>query len=75
MICNRCNQEGVRNQVLGKEFYYCRTCKDEIYLQPKQSHPAENYELINLELDLWRDQFGRLISGADMWAEIGGSGC
>lgn len=30
MKCNKCNNEGVRNEVLGKEFYYCRTCKVEI---------------------------------------------
>lgn len=35
MICSKCNNAGVKNTVLGKEFYYCRTCKDEIGLAPK----------------------------------------
>lgn len=30
MNCHKCKTPGVKNQVLGKEFYYCRTCKDEI---------------------------------------------
>lgn len=34
MICSKCNTEGVLNTVLGKDFYYCRTCKDEIRLEP-----------------------------------------
>lgn len=33
MICSKCNTEGVLNTVLGKDFYYCRTCKDEIQLE------------------------------------------
>lgn len=32
MICQKCNNPGVLNSVLNKEFYYCRTCKDEINL-------------------------------------------
>lgn len=32
MVCNKCFNPGVKNEVLGKEFYYCRTCKDEIGL-------------------------------------------
>lgn len=30
MICSKCDNLGVQNTVLGKSFYYCRTCKDEI---------------------------------------------
>ncbi len=33
MICGTCSTEGVENQVLGKVFYYCRTCKEEIALE------------------------------------------
>lgn len=33
MTCSKCNTEGVLNTVLGKDFYYCRTCKDEIQLE------------------------------------------
>lgn len=41
MICQKCKNEGVRNSVLGKEFYYCRTCTDEIRLEePPADKPA-----------------------------------
>lgn len=30
MICPKCKNKGVLNTALGKEFYYCRTCKNEI---------------------------------------------
>lgn len=30
MICTKCNTDAVQNTVLGKVFYYCRTCKDEV---------------------------------------------
>lgn len=33
MICTKCFTDGVYNEVLGKGFYYCRTCKCEIELQ------------------------------------------
>jgi hypothetical protein len=33
MICIKCNETGVLNSVLGKEFYYCRNCKEEITLE------------------------------------------
>ena len=33
MICNKCNDEGILNSALGQEFYYCRTCKEEIQLE------------------------------------------
>jgi hypothetical protein len=33
MICTKCNSKGVENQALGKTFYYCRSCKDEISLE------------------------------------------
>jgi hypothetical protein len=35
MICQKCNNVGILNSVLEKQFYYCRTCKDEIKLEPK----------------------------------------
>lgn len=31
MVCNKCKNDGILNQANGKKFYYCRTCKDEIY--------------------------------------------
>lgn len=33
MICQTCSNPGVLNTVAGKDFYYCRTCKDEIKLE------------------------------------------
>jgi hypothetical protein len=30
MICTKCHSDGIENQALGKTFWYCRTCKDEI---------------------------------------------
>ncbi len=32
MICPKCTNPGVQNHANGKDFYYCRTCKDEIVL-------------------------------------------
>lgn len=40
MICPKCSNAGVENQALGKTFYYCRTCKDEIGLEAVPSEPA-----------------------------------
>lgn len=36
MICGKCNNPGVLNTVLGKDFYYCRACKEEIILDSPQ---------------------------------------
>lgn len=33
MICPKRKEKGVLNQVLHKEFYYCRTCKIESTLE------------------------------------------
>jgi hypothetical protein len=30
MLCPKCDNETVKNTALGKEFYYCRTCKEEV---------------------------------------------
>lgn len=40
MICGKCNQPGVKNSALNKEFYYCRTCKDEIGLSSASASPT-----------------------------------
>jgi hypothetical protein len=43
MICPKCNEAGVYNEVLGQGFYYCRTCKDEIQLQEaSKSEPKKD---------------------------------
>lgn len=41
MICKKCNNPGVLNSVMNKEFYYCRTCKDEIIDQSSVKIDAE----------------------------------
>lgn len=36
MVC-KCGNVGVLNTILGKDFYYCRDCKDEIRLEEVKS--------------------------------------
>lgn len=33
MTCSKCKNSGIYNEILGKGFYYCRTCKEEIFLE------------------------------------------
>lgn len=35
MVCKKCNESGVLCEVLNKQYYYCRTCKEEIDLEIK----------------------------------------
>lgn len=35
MICNKCNDQAVRNIANNKEFYFCRTCRIEVNLEEK----------------------------------------
>jgi hypothetical protein len=51
MICNQCKNEGVENQALGKTFYYCRTCKIEIFLEPVVRTDAQ--EEVDKLFDEW----------------------
>lgn len=40
LFCTRCDDEAHENAVEGKKFYYCRTCKIEVYspaTQPRKS--------------------------------------
>jgi hypothetical protein len=30
MVCANCKQEAVKNNALGKDFFYCRNCKIEV---------------------------------------------
>lgn len=30
VICNKCKTDAVINTAAGKQFWYCRTCKDEV---------------------------------------------
>lgn len=50
MVCEKCNESGVYNEVAGKGFYYCRNCKIEIELQAVDT---QKY----VELDTSTDQF------------------
>jgi ribosomal protein L37AE/L43A len=43
MICPKCGDKGVENSALGKKFWYCRTCKDEIGLTPKPKDPPPSW--------------------------------
>lgn len=48
MKCNRCGETGVHNIVLGKEFYYCRTCKDEVSLEEAPRDDMETFETLRI---------------------------
>jgi hypothetical protein len=48
VICQKCGNKGVLSSALGKDFWYCRTCKDEIRLDvvsPAPSGPDKKDEL------------------------------
>lgn len=49
MNCTKCKTQGVENTVLGKTFFYCRTCKDEIF-PPKETELEAAIKSI-----LWND--------------------
>lgn len=36
MICPKCKNDGVLNQANGKDFYFCKTCREEIILEEIQ---------------------------------------
>lgn len=38
-ICTKCSHPGVYNEVMGKGFYYCRVCKEEIGLATPSKTP------------------------------------
>jgi hypothetical protein len=52
MICRKCKNPGIRNEVLGKEFYYCRTCKEEITLEFKEEEMSQ--EMLDQLFDDWQ---------------------
>lgn len=41
MICPKCQDKGHYNEVMGKGYYYCRTCKDEISLEEPKATATE----------------------------------
>lgn len=40
MVCSKCKSNGIENSALGKVFYYCRTCRDEIRAEPVAIQPG-----------------------------------
>lgn len=36
MICPKCKNDGILNQANGKDFYFCKTCREEIILEEVQ---------------------------------------
>lgn len=52
MVCKKCQNSGVYNEILGKGFYYCRTCKEEITLEDKEvTKDIEPKYLTQTEID------------------------
>lgn len=41
MICQKCQNTGFYNEVMGKGYYYCRTCKDEIQLEATEEESSK----------------------------------
>lgn len=48
MTCKKCKSEGIKNHANGIEFYYCRTCKEEI------EEELPNYSFNTNVIDSWR---------------------
>lgn len=44
--CGRCDGEAVENYCMGNKFYYCRTCKIEVY-QPKDRKSSHDYVVLS----------------------------
>lgn len=44
MIC-QCGATGILNEVLGKTFYYCRSCKDEIRLNETKEAAEKTFSV------------------------------
>jgi hypothetical protein len=62
MICQKCKNQGVFVKMLiGSDYWYCRTCKDEIELEivntPRQANDDEDLDLLA--------EFERLIAEGD----------
>ncbi len=49
MVCDKCGTKGILNTVLGKDFYYCRGCKDEISLKPQGLTSGEAIQALSEE--------------------------
>lgn len=54
MYCNRCEEEAVENQALGKKFHYCRKCKAEVFSPlpaPRSKDLVVASELVHFYVD------------------------
>lgn len=56
MICTKCKNDGVLNQANGKDFYFCKTCREEIVLEDKLADD-EKKEITQQEIDEIFDSF------------------
>lgn len=56
MICKVCYNKAVKNQALGKEFYYCRTCKEEVTEEKGFQYTLEDFN----EMPPSQDEFDSL---------------
>jgi len=48
MVCQKCKNSGVLNTANHKDFWYCRTCKEEILLESKQDEQVDWTEVNRL---------------------------
>lgn len=70
MICQTCSNPGVLNTVAGKDFYYCRTCKDEIKLEFVLMKPEIKLTKPKWYTFMTKDEFfaGRPAAYIDEWS-------
>jgi len=68
MICPKCKVAGIKNCANGKDFYYCRTCKEEIF-EKNDSMPDHSYSEWDQEyldgLLQGADRSGQFLDGTD----------
>jgi hypothetical protein len=53
MICKKCNNTGVLNSANNKEFYYCRVCKEEIFLDESEEKQLSQQEISEIFYDFY----------------------
>lgn len=49
MICFKCKNDGILNQANGKDFYFCKTCREEIVLEDVK--PTAESDITQEEID------------------------
>ncbi len=62
MTCQKCNNPGVSNTAGGKDFWYCRTCKDEI--MPPVAKALEPRKMSDDALDALNYLYGQSLGSA-----------